>query len=59
MRSPNEQPRRAMTTTTRKVRWCAALRLTDVPLVGDKNASLGELYDTLGDAGRACRTALP
>ncbi len=40
-----------MTTETRNVRWFAALRLEDVPLVGGKNASLGELYAALGEAG--------
>jgi pyruvate, water dikinase len=33
------------------VRWFATLRLADVPLVGGKNASLGELYAKLGEAG--------
>jgi pyruvate,water dikinase len=33
------------------VRWFADLRLRDVPLVGGKNASLGELYSTLSAAG--------
>ena len=36
-----------MTTELRGVRWFAALRLKDVPLVGGKNASLGELYAEL------------
>ena len=40
-----------MTTESRGVRWFAALRLKDVPLVGGKNASLGELYAELGQAG--------
>jgi pyruvate, water dikinase len=40
-----------MTTESRSVRWFAALRLKDVPLVGGKNASLGELYGKLGQAG--------
>ena len=40
-----------MTTELRGVRWFAALRLKDVPLVGGKNASLGELYAELGQAG--------
>jgi pyruvate,water dikinase len=33
------------------VRWFATLRMKDVPLVGGKNASLGELYSALGEAG--------
>jgi pyruvate,water dikinase len=33
------------------VRWFADLRLRDVPLVGGKNASLGELYSMLSQAG--------
>ena len=33
------------------VRWFAALRMEDVPLVGGKNASLGELYSALAEAG--------
>ena len=33
------------------VRWFATVRLKDVPLVGGKNASLGELYGVLGEAG--------
>jgi pyruvate, water dikinase len=33
-----------------KVRWFDSLRLDDVPLVGGKNASLGELYANLGSA---------
>ena len=35
----------------RNVRWFATLRNTDVPLVGGKNASLGEMYGQLGAAG--------
>lgn len=31
--------------------WFETLRLEDVPLVGGKNASLGELYRELGEAG--------
>ena len=34
-----------MTTETRNVRWFATLHLDDVPLVGGKNASLGEQRD--------------
>jgi pyruvate,water dikinase len=33
------------------VRWFSDLGLTDVPLVGGKNASLGELYSTLTAQG--------
>ena len=39
------------------VRWFATLGIADVPEVGGKNASLGELYSRLGEAGvSACRT---
>ncbi len=40
-----------MASEPRNVRWFATLRLADVPLVGGKNASLGELYGELGEAG--------
>src|ERR1039458_10731397 len=33
------------------VRWFATLGIADVPEVGGKNASLGELYSRLGEAG--------
>ena len=33
------------------IHWFASLRLEDVPLVGGKNASLGELYGELAPAG--------
>jgi pyruvate,water dikinase len=33
------------------IRWFKDLGLTDVPLVGGKNASLGELYRELASAG--------
>ena len=33
------------------VRWFSDIRLGDVPLVGGKNASLGELYSTLTEQG--------
>ena len=36
------------------VRWFADLRNTDVPEVGGKNASLGELYSALAHEGIAC-----
>ena len=38
-------------TTTDYVRWFSVIRLGDVPLVGGKNASLGELYSTLSKQG--------
>ena len=40
-----------MTIEPDAVRWFKTLRLRDVPLVGGKNASLGELYSELGSAG--------
>ncbi len=40
-----------MESAVRTVRWFEAIRLDDVPLVGGKNASLGELYAELGTAG--------
>ena len=33
------------------VRWFSGIRLGDVPLVGGKNASLGELYSELSNVG--------
>ena len=33
------------------VRWFSDVRLSDVPLVGGKNASLGELYSALSNVG--------
>jgi len=41
----------AVTSSSKQIRWFDSIRLEDVPLVGGKNASLGELYRTLGDAG--------
>ena len=38
-------------TTKRYVRWFSDLRLRDIPEVGGKNASLGELYSTLSAEG--------
>ena len=35
------------------IRWFADLGLDDIPLVGGKNASLGELYRA-SSHGRAC-----
>ncbi len=37
--------------TTDYVRWFSDIRLSDVALVGGKNASLGELYSTLSKQG--------
>lgn len=33
------------------IRWFRELTIKDVPIVGGKNASLGEMYRTLGDQG--------
>lgn len=38
-------------TTTRYIRWFSQLAIEDVPLVGGKNASLGEMYRELGALG--------
>lgn len=40
-----------MTMDSSYIRWFETLRLEDVPLVGGKNASLGELYGELSGAG--------
>ncbi len=40
-----------MTGQSSYIRWFSDLRLKDVPLVGGKNASLGELYSTLAAQG--------
>ena len=40
-----------MTMQSPYVRWFSDLRLTDVPIVGGKNASLGELYSALATEG--------
>ena len=40
-----------MKVETRFVRWFETLRNSDVPLVGGKNASLGEMYSRLSGAG--------
>ena len=40
-----------MDTATTFIRWFSEIGLDDVPLVGGKNASLGELYRNLGAAG--------
>jgi pyruvate,water dikinase len=45
------QERAAMMSTSSLVRWFGTLGLEDVPLVGGKNASLGELYRALSTAG--------
>jgi len=34
------------------IRWFAELGLDDIPLVGGKNASLGEMYRAVSTAGR-------
>ncbi len=40
-----------MTSSSLYVRWFDSIRLEDVPLVGGKNASLGEMFKSLGSAG--------
>jgi pyruvate,water dikinase len=40
-----------MTDTSTFIRWFSEITLADVPLVGGKNASLGELYQNLSGAG--------
>ncbi|MEE4111080.1 MAG: PEP/pyruvate-binding domain-containing protein, partial [Halieaceae bacterium] len=40
-----------MNSTDRPVRWFSELTVTDVPLVGGKNASLGEMVSRLSEAG--------
>jgi pyruvate,water dikinase len=40
-----------MKTASHYVRWFEALAIEDVPLVGGKNASLGEMYRELASAG--------
>jgi pyruvate, water dikinase len=40
-----------MTPASPNVRWFETIRLQDIPQVGGKNASLGELYGELGEAG--------
>jgi pyruvate,water dikinase len=40
-----------MADNARILRWFEDIRLADVPLVGGKNASLGELYSELSDQG--------
>ena len=39
------------------IAWFRDIRLEDLPLVGGKNASLGELYGELTRPGSGCRTA--
>ena len=39
------------TTDVAYIRWFADLGLDDIPLVGGKNASLGELYRALSAVG--------
>src|SRR5665647_3320841 len=43
--------KRAQMSAKGYVRWFSDIRLGDVPLVGGKNASLGELYSTLSKQG--------
>ena len=38
-------------TAYRYIRWFEEVGIADVPLVGGKNASLGEMYRELGDQG--------
>jgi pyruvate,water dikinase len=40
-----------MSTESKYVRWYSELKIEDVPLVGGKNASLGELLSSLSKAG--------
>ena len=40
-----------MTTSSSFIRWFADISLRDVPIVGGKNASLGEMYGSLQPAG--------
>jgi pyruvate,water dikinase len=40
-----------MAPSSPKIRWFESIRLDDIGLVGGKNASLGELYCELGEAG--------
>ena len=48
-----------MPNATSFVRWFNEIGLKDVPLVGGKNASLGELYRELPAPACECRTASP
>jgi pyruvate,water dikinase len=47
----NFQKREAMTDNNIYIRWFEDLGSSDVPLVGGKNASLGEMVRSMGDAG--------
>jgi pyruvate, water dikinase len=47
----NRGGRVVLSEEARIIRWFESLRLKDVPLVGGKNASLGELYGELASAG--------
>lgn len=40
-----------MSASYQYIRWFKELTITDIPLVGGKNASLGEMYRQLGGAG--------
>jgi pyruvate,water dikinase len=43
--------KKAWMATQDYIRWFSDIRLSDVPVVGGKNASLGELYSTLSKQG--------
>nr|WP_235606754.1 hypothetical protein [Syntrophotalea acetylenivorans] len=45
-------------TQANMIRWFQNIRLTDLPLVGGKNASLGEMITALGDGGFPCPAVL-
>jgi pyruvate,water dikinase len=51
MRPGPRKEYRIMTDPTDYLRWFESLQLEDVPLVGGKNSSLGELYHELSAAG--------
>ena len=40
-----------MTTSPRFIRWFAGISIGDIPLVGGKNASLGEMFHELSSQG--------
>ena len=40
-----------MNTSSRFIRWFADISISDIPLVGGKNASLGEMFQKLSDQG--------
>jgi len=43
----------------RYVRWLEEIKIEDIPIVGGKNASLGEMYRELTSEGVKIRTDLP